>query len=358
MKLRTLLSCLCIGCAGIAAAQVAPTVPPLQPQPAQPQTGPLELDVVVTDKAGHPVPGLQQSDFTLLDDKQPTPIRSFRAYDGASPTNWANNPTQVFIVVDEVNTRIVAISIARAQLHNLLAQNGGHLPFPVTILFITDTAIQQVNQPTTDGIALDAQLQKQQSTLRAIPQSAGFYGGTDRMGISLQRLDTITGSLAKMPGRKLVVWIGQGWWLFDNPNIYPSDRDERNYFAAVVQISAKLWQANAVLYAVNPLGTNDAASIHNVEWEQYLKPVREARRTDPGDLALQVFAAHSGGLVLYGSNDIAGEVSKCIADGTTWYALTFDPQRADKPNTWHDLEVKLDKAGLKIRTRNGYYAGP
>ena len=44
----------------------------------------LTLDVVVTDKSGHPVPGLQQQDFTLLDDKQPQTILSFRAVDATS----------------------------------------------------------------------------------------------------------------------------------------------------------------------------------------------------------------------------------------------------------------------------------
>src|ERR1700722_8452956 len=41
----------------------------------------ISIDVVVTDKSGKPVPGLQQQDFTLLDDKQPQPILSFHATD-------------------------------------------------------------------------------------------------------------------------------------------------------------------------------------------------------------------------------------------------------------------------------------
>jgi hypothetical protein len=44
----------------------------------------ISLDVVVTDKSGKPVPGLQQQDFTLLDDKQPQTILSFRATDETS----------------------------------------------------------------------------------------------------------------------------------------------------------------------------------------------------------------------------------------------------------------------------------
>jgi hypothetical protein len=40
------------------------------------------LDVLVTDISGRPVAGLEQKDFTLLDNKKPRPILSFRAVDG------------------------------------------------------------------------------------------------------------------------------------------------------------------------------------------------------------------------------------------------------------------------------------
>lgn len=39
----------------------------------------ITLDVVVTDKSGKPVAGLQQQDFTLLDNKEPNKILSFNA---------------------------------------------------------------------------------------------------------------------------------------------------------------------------------------------------------------------------------------------------------------------------------------
>lgn len=41
--------------------------------------GRIRLDVVVTDKAGKPVTGLQAQDFTLLDNKNPQKIVYFKA---------------------------------------------------------------------------------------------------------------------------------------------------------------------------------------------------------------------------------------------------------------------------------------
>lgn len=354
MKLRGVLYLVLAGLAGTAAAQNPVQAPPLGPLPAA-QSGPMELDVVVTDKAGHPVSGLQQSDFTLLDDKTPTPIQSFRAIDG---TDSASNPTQVILLVDEVNVNFSAVSVERGQIQNFLLQNQGHLPFPVTIMFFTDTGLKPLNKPTTDGIALNDQLKQDQGQLRDISRSAGFYGAVERMQISLVGLHSIAGAFARTPGRKLLVWISPGWPILDNPDVYISAREQKSFFSGIVELSGLLRQSRITLYAVDPLGTSDGGDIRSVEWQSFVKPVRAANHAEPADLALQAIAVQTGGEVLYGSNDVAGEISKFVEDGTAWYALTFDPQHADKPDTWHDLEVKLDKAGLKVRTRDGYYAGP
>jgi VWFA-related protein len=354
MKLRGVLYFILASLAGTSAAQNPVKAPALGPRPAA-QTGPIELDVVVTDKAGHPVSGLQESDFTLLDDKQPAPIKSFRAIDNTDPSS---NPTQVILLVDEVNASFSAVSTERVQLQNFLLQKQGHLPFPASIIFFTDTGMQSLNKPTTDGNALNDQLKQKQGQLRDIARSAGFYGAAERMQLSIQALHTVAAAAANVPGRKLLVWISPGWPIMDNPDVYVSDKEQKSFFGAIVELSNLLRQSRVTLYSVDPLGTTDSGDIRRVEWQSFVKPVPNAHHANPANLALQAIAMQSGGGVLYGSNDVAGEISKFAEDGTAWYALTFDPQRADAPDTWHDLEVKLDKAGLKVRTRNGYYAGP
>src|SRR5580693_3353922 len=75
----------------------------------------ITLDVVVTDKSGKPVPGLQQQDFTLLDNKQPQKILSFQA--AAEKTD---PPVEVILLVDEVNTNFTSVSFERAQVEKFL----------------------------------------------------------------------------------------------------------------------------------------------------------------------------------------------------------------------------------------------
>src|SRR5579862_758709 len=96
----------------------------------------ITLDVVVTDKSGKPVAGLEQQDFTLLDNKQPQKILSFQAKAGAA--SGADSPLEVILLMDEVNTSFSSVSFERTQIENFLRRDGGELPRPVSMVFFND----------------------------------------------------------------------------------------------------------------------------------------------------------------------------------------------------------------------------
>jgi VWFA-related protein len=343
-------------CAASAFAQKPLDVPSVAPQAPAPSSSPITLTVVVTDKSGNPIPGLTQADFTLLDNKQPTAIRSFQAHELDTETH--KDSQALILVIDDVNANFSIVSVVRTQIENFLRGNGGHLPIPVGIFVLTDTGLSEVAPVSNDGNALATVLHQKDGQLHDIPRSAGFYGAEERVELSLRALGTLGTYLEKADGHKLVVWIGPGWPIFDNPNIIISPQQQRNFFSTIVGLSSLLRQADVSIYSVDPVGPSDAASSRNFLWENFTKPVTKPTKSDPGDLALQVFAVHSGGEVQSGSNDITGEIARCAQDTKAWYTLTFDPQKPDAPNTWHDLLVKVDKPGLKVRTDNGYYAQP
>jgi VWFA-related protein len=338
----------------VASAQKPLDVPPVAPQGPAASSGPITLDVVVTDKSGKPVRGLTQADFTVFDNKQPTAIRSFQAHELETETH--NGSQALILVIDDVNANFNIVSVVRTQIENYLRSNGGHLSIPVGIFILTDTGLNQVTPISNDGNAIASVLHQKDGQLHDIPRSAGFYGAEERVELSLRALGTLGTYLEKADGRKLVVWIGPGWPIFDNPNVIVSPQQQRNFFSTIVGLSSLLRQADVSIYSVDPIGPSDAASARNFLWENFTKPVTKPTKADPGDLALQVFAVHSGGEVQSGSNDITGEIAKCVQDATAWYTLSFDQQKADTPDTWHDVQVKVDKPGLKVRTDNGYYA--
>jgi len=351
------LVCFCLvlaGCVPAALAQKPLVTPAPGEQPTAPASGPVTFDVVVTDKAGHPIHGLQQSDFTVLDDKKPIPLTSFQAHEIAS----SPNQEAVFLVLDDVNAGFNAISIERTQIESFLRSDGGHLALPVAIFLLTDTGMNQITDVSDDGNKLADVLHTKDAELHSISRSAGFWGASERLDLCLRSLESFTSYVGQVPGRKLAIWISPGWPIFDNPNVIISSKEQRNIFAAVVQLSTAMRQADVTLYSIDPGGPMDAAAARSFLWESFTGPVRKANKADPGDLALQVMVQNTGGKVLLGSNDITGEIRKCAMDALAWYSLQFDPQHAETPDTWHDIHVKVDRPGVIVRTRNGYYAQP
>src|SRR5208282_2750544 len=106
---------LSLSAASAASGQNAPQ-PQLQPRPDQPAKVPapkgtdrqVTIEVQVTDKSGAPVRGLQKQDFTLLDDKQPQNILSFRAVDGGAASTA--DPVEIILVIDAVNSSFQSVA--------------------------------------------------------------------------------------------------------------------------------------------------------------------------------------------------------------------------------------------------------
>jgi VWFA-related protein len=312
----------------------------------------ITLDVVVTDKSGKPVPGLQQQDFTLLDDKQPQPILSFRAMEETSKAD--DSPLQAILLVDAVNTSFHSVSFERLQLQKFLQKDDGKLSLPTSLVILTDTS-QGQSVTTLDGNALVDTLNSNQSGLRSIGRSQGFYGGADRVQISLGTLEKLTSHLATQPGRKLLIWISPGWPMLSGPGVELSAKDQEWLFQNVVSLSTELREARITLYSVDPLGM-DASLGRTFYYESFLKGVGSANKVQNGNLGLQVLATQSGGRVLTSSNDIANLIASCLVDAKAFYTLSFDSPPADHANEYHSLQIKIGKPGLTARTRTGYYA--
>jgi VWFA-related protein len=173
--------------------QVPPSVVPTQPTTSASSLTPnstnrhLALDVVVTDKSGKPISGLQATDFTLLDDKRPQKIESF--VDASSTTD---TPVQVIFVVDEVNATFVSVALERQEMAKFLGQNGGHLAQPTSLVLFSDAGAQIQNGTSLDGNFLIGLLNKNGAKIRSINRTSGIYGDEERVQLSLRAIGQIS----------------------------------------------------------------------------------------------------------------------------------------------------------------------
>jgi VWFA-related protein len=328
------------------AERPAPVAPPAERR--------ITLDVVVTDRSGNPVPGLQQQDFTLLDGKQPQTISSFRAVDGTS--NPADGPLQAIVLIDAINTTYQGVALQRDQLEKFLRHAGGELPLPTSLIMLTEKSGHQTAM-TQDGNVLADSLNSAESGLPTIARTAPFFGAMERLQLSITALQRIIASEANQPGRKLLIWVGPGWPLLSDPSVSLGAKDQDTVFHAVVGISTTLREARVTLYNVDLQGLDQSVN-RAFDYEEFLKGVSSANKVQNANLALQVLAIQSGGRVLNMGNDIADLITRCLVDRKAFYTLSFDSPAAEHPNEYHNLRVKMGRPGLTARTRTGYYAQP
>jgi VWFA-related protein len=316
----------------------------------------INLDVVVTDRSGKVVPNLPQSAFTILDNKQPQPILSFQAE--GRPATPPNAVAEVILIVDEVNVGFERIAYERDEIKRFLKRNDGKLTQPVTMAFFSDTKTEIQNNPSLNGNDLLAAFDQNVNSLRTIRRSTGIYGAEDRLQLSLTMLNSLAAREAAKPGRKLVIWISPGWPLLSGPRTNLDTRTEQRVFNSIVGASTALRQARITLYSVDPLGMADTGGLRTTYYQEFLKGVTKPSQAQIGNLGLQVIATQSGGLAIYGSNDIVDGLDRCIADANAFYVMTMEAAPTDRPNEYHNIEVKVGTPGLTARTRTGYYAQP
>jgi VWFA-related protein len=310
----------------------------------------ISLDVVVTPKSGAPVADLQQQDFTILDNKTPRHITSFHAFGGSQA------PIQVLIVLDAVNVSYESIAYSRGEIDKFLHANGGRLAFPTQLAFFTDKGMQIQQAFSTDGNELSSSLDHYAVALRDIRRSSQFEA-SDRFNLSISALRSLSASEAKLPGRKLILWVSPGWPLLSGPLINLDAKQENELFSLIVGLSTQMREGAVTLYNVNPIGAAEGVG-RELYYESFLKGVSKAAQVQVGDLSLQVLAAQSGGLVLTGSNNLTALLQQCVADGQAYYELSFDTPPGDHRDEYHRIEVQVAKPGLTARTREGYYLQP
>jgi len=341
LRLFLFLPLLCA--AGVFAQQQSP--------PSQPRGSSIVLDVVVAPKYGKPVSGLQQQDFTLLDNKAPQTLTSFRAVDGRQSS------IDVVILIDAVNAAYTNVAFERTEIDKYLRAEGGNLAHPTALAILTDKGTEMQPNFTSDGNALSASLDQSVVSLRTINRSAGFWGASERFQLSLDGLRQLMVQLAPHPERKIVLFISPGWPLLSGPRVSIDDKGQQQLFSDIVGFSTQLMQNRITLYSIDPLGTADVGT-RTVYWKEFLKGVSKPSQVNPGNLALEVLATQSGGVALNANNDITAQLQQALGDLGTYYELSYEPPSDNSPHEYHQIEVKISKPGLIARTRQGYYSQP
>ncbi len=315
--------------------------------------GLIKLDVVVTDKKGQLVAGLEPKDFTLLDNEQPQNILSFQAVDGK--TTKPDPPVEVILVIDTMNLPISQVPLAKSEAEKFLRRNHGHLTQPVSLYLLSSAGLSSMPGPSIDGNALADEIARGRElpVIRLAPIHVGVgFLADERNFASPQLADYVTqNSLRPLgfivleerrrPGRKLLFWMSPGWKL-------GSGTDKS--FDRVTELSTRVREARIAIW-IWPYPDSDY-SYERAPVKSHKDDVRAF------DNALDVLALHSGGGRLNTSTYLAEMIGKCIDEESVSYTLSFDTPLTNEVDDYHDLKVVMSKPDLMARTIAGYYNEP
>jgi VWFA-related protein len=318
------------------------------------RTGPasrtIHLDVLVTSKPGQPMTGLEQKDFTILDDKTPREITAFEEVDGRK------QPVEAILLIDAVNTGYTVIGQERNEIDKFLRANGGKLTLPISLAVFGDQGIKMQGGYSRDGNALADALAKYTISLREIGRSAGFQGAEERLDDSLKAIRMLTVYEAQRPGRKIILWVSPGWPLLSGPGVNLTADQRAQIFNEITFLTTALREAHTSVYAINPLGVSESVA-QAFYFEQFTTGVKKPSDDNIGNLGLQVIASETGGLV-HNSSDVSGLLQESVGDNVAYYRLSFEPPPTEKRDVYHSLKVTVARPGVTVATSTGYYAEP
>jgi VWFA-related protein len=388
IELLLLAFALAVTASPIASAQNTVETTP-SPTTGQPQFTirarvPLTIvDVVVTDQKGHPVHGLKQSDFTLLEDNQPMHPNSFEEHrsDDAptAPPTPLNLPPDTFtnaaptpgdrplnvLILDSLDTPIMTQTIVQQRMVEFVNKMT-----PGTRLAVLSLSAEG-RLSTLQGFTSDHELLKtaigSKKITGQVPRIEDSYQddpvGPDyidqdnecnraamRGQYTLNAMNQVARYLSGMPGRKNLIWSAGSFPLAMKDGA-KSPGTCYDYTDNLKAADDNLARAHVVLYPIDPRALDLLAKFGPM----HPAVVQQADE----HLTLEAMAEQTGGKALYNNNDLGGLAIDAIHSGANFYTLTYTPTNQSYDTRFRTIKVTVDQPNLHLTYRNGYYAvGP
>jgi VWFA-related protein len=363
------------GAIGLALAQTLTLAARSQQPQFRGRTDLVRIDVSVLDGDRQPVHGLTAGDFTILENGREYPVVALTEIDLPAPST--GDPGWIDEVAPDVETN--ALEDGRLFVFVL---DDALLPGVATHLIQQSKAvalslIDKMGPTDLGAVVFTSDARRSQNFTRdrerlraAVDRlAAGFFGAQQMdfaeeaggsadmafadeqlMRASLSTLKGVADALIEGPERrKALVYIGRGIAL-DYSNVTTqigpgaSGFLEGAIFNDVLEyemqkIFENAQRANVAVYAIDPTG---------------LDVEEDNRRRD----YLETLAANTGGIAVTDSNELEPGVERIYEENSTYYLLGYEPADPPRPGAFRAIDVRVNRPGVVVRARNGYYGPP
>lgn len=203
-----------------------------------------------------------------------------------------------------------------------------------------------IEQLMRDGIRRDAAESLVKSRASQMIEQSTFFARSTLTG-----LESLTRRAAGLPGRKLVLFISDGFLL----NLRRSEITDslRNITNAAARNSVVIYTLDARGLAVGGLG--DASTQGTFD------PSGRTAGYISSDVSvsqepLRTLAANTGGRALLNSNSATPGIAKALEETSVYYLLAWRPEAEARGNKFRRIEVSVrGRPELRVNVRGGYY---
>lgn len=329
----------------------------------------VQVRVVAQDAKGRPVTDLQRDDFQVQDDRKPQPITFFSVDPGGPPSTAPSpggadaariDPPPVrrggeysLLLLDWLNTNYDDRYRSRESILDMLKTYRTGQKVAVYLLAKEPRLIHDFTSDMTElsQAILDAGLEPADMGPDSPPGKFdaryGARGGprpskeeqlfyvNNRVNDSFHTLELVADRMARLPGRKSLVWLTAAFPLLINGSVIPgASAAEVTYYQNMERLLARLNRADVAVYPVDARGLTLTTSKG---YTQTMEQISE----------------RTGGVMFAGRNDIGNGVRIALEDLRISYMLGFPVPAGAAPGL-HEIRVRVKRAGVVLRYRESY----
>lgn len=215
------------------------------------------------------------------------------------------------------------------------------------------------------GLAAAAAAQAREEALFAqwIEERETAFFSVDRVRRTLDALTAIANHLASFPGRKNLIWVSASFPIqigMLTPRAPGDTRTQQQFGPELERAARALNNANLAVYPVGARGLvaggasdgTTPASGRGVAGEG----VRDPEQLFSTQGVMDALADSTGGRAFYNTNDLPHAIRRALDDSDVSYTLGFYPSRTKWDGKFREIKVHVDRSGVRLRYRQGYYA--
>jgi len=223
------------------------------------------------------------------------------------------------------------------------------------------------NTATIGSSAADAQMAQMQLTMLRYSETMT----REQQGrSSIFSLMSLAKEQRLLPGRKTMIYFSEGiqvpsnlkphWDTLmslanrSNVSIYSVDARGLNSGREGLAGSADL--ASAAAQSQRQMATRGSGPVSRADVMIGEQAEEAIRKNVQGTLA--ELAENTGGFLIANSNDLRIGMRKVANEVASYYALSYTPTNPSYDGKFRKISVKVNRGGVKLQTRNGYFALP